>query len=352
MVVAKARAASVELFGMRIRHAAAAIVAADLQLRLFLVSTGSTSVRVTLQREEPAHSSCNAAAFLCHDLYNSLEASEANASEYLCNIGDLHAAAATAARISTFIPVWEDVSESASLVFAWIWLSGIVVLCAGSLNLFGARRDSGKVSSNPLCKGKIRFVQKDVKGSSEHSALQALIREDFDCFPDEDGELHLRKDHVDFKGKDTDGSLSLGLGDASGRVDVPVSVKQLVDKAIRSPQSVVVNQSLRDEKTFFMKGLDGHTTTHRVMISLDGKMVGMHDIAARGASGVVLRGSGSNSLTFWDSGRARHVDKNGCGWSEIVASRVGARRVMTRLHLRLSPTLLVPPVGLPRGQTL
>ena len=91
-------------------------------------------------------------------------------------------------------------------------------------------------------------------------------------------------------------SLSLGLGEASGRVDVPVSVKQLVDKAIRSPQSVVVNQSLRVEKTIFTRGLDGHTTTHRVsedtkiweilgerlnemdvMISFDGKMVGMHD---------------------------------------------------------------------------
>ena len=44
----------------------------------------------------------------------------------LCNMSDLHAAAATAAalgRISTFIPVWEDVSESASLFFAWTWLS-------------------------------------------------------------------------------------------------------------------------------------------------------------------------------------------------------------------------------------
>ena len=50
-----------------------------------------------------------------------------------------------------------------------------------------------------------------------------------------------------FKGKDrhdTDGGLSLGSGEASGRVDVPVSVKKLVDQAIMSPQSVVVNQSL------------------------------------------------------------------------------------------------------------
>ena len=63
-----------------------------------------------------------------------------------------------------------------------------------------------------------------------------------------------------FKGKDrhdTDGSLSLGSGEASGRVEVPVSVKKLVDQAIRSPQSVVVNQSLRVEKTIFMKGWMG-----------------------------------------------------------------------------------------------
>ena len=69
----------------------------------------------------------------------------------------------------------------------------------------------------------------------------------------------------------------------------------MVDQAIRSPQSVVVNQSLRVEKTIFMKGLDGPTTTHRVsegtmiweipngqieldtMISFNGKLVGMHD---------------------------------------------------------------------------
>ena len=66
--------------------------------------------------------------------------------------------------------------------------------------------------------------------------------------------------HAEFKGKDghdTDGSLSLGLEVASGRVDVPVSVMKLIDPAIRSPQSVVVNRCLRVEKTIFMKGLDG-----------------------------------------------------------------------------------------------
>ena len=73
--------------------------------------------------------------------------------------------------------------------------------------------------------------------------------------------------HAEFKGKDrhdTDGSLSLGFGEASGRVDVPVSVNNLIDAAFRSPQSVVVNQSLRVEGVIFVKGLDGRTTIHRV----------------------------------------------------------------------------------------
>ena len=44
---------------------------------------------------------------------------------------------------------------------------------------------------------------------------------------------------------------------------------------------------------------------------------------SRGGSVVELRGFGSHRLTFGDSGRARRVDKNGCGRSENVASGVG-----------------------------
>ena len=64
----------------------------------------------------------------------------------------------------------------------------------------------------------------------EASDLQALIP----------GASCAEDDQLDtLKGKDrhdTDGSLSLGSGEASGRVDVPVSVKKLVDQTIRSPQ--------------------------------------------------------------------------------------------------------------------
>ena len=65
LVVAKARAASVELFVMRLRHAAAAFVA----------------------------------AFQIHNFDCFRVAPEAPACEYLCNVKDLHAAAATAAAL-------------------------------------------------------------------------------------------------------------------------------------------------------------------------------------------------------------------------------------------------------------
>ena len=165
LVVATTRAASVELFDMRIWHAAAA----------------------------------NVAAFQSSTLNTVQVAAEAPACEYFCNMRKQHAAAASAAALRgtfNFISIWEDVFESAPLVF-WIWLSGMVVLCAGFWILFG-----GKVSSNSLGKGKIRFVQKDVEEPSAPSDLQVLTREELDCFDDEDGELHLHQDHVDFKGKD------------------------------------------------------------------------------------------------------------------------------------------------------
>ena len=64
--------------------------------------------------------------------------------------------------------------------------------------------------------------------------------------------------------------------------------------------------------------------------------------AAQGGSVVELRGFGSHSRTFRDSGRARRVDKKGCGWSEIVASGVDFRRVMIRLHLQFLPNPVNP----------
>ena len=66
---------------------------------------------------------------------------------------------------------------------------------------------------------------------------------------------------------DTDGSLSLGLREASGRVDVPVSVDALLsaETFCRSEQSVaLVTRGSCVVKTIFVKGVDGNTVVHRV----------------------------------------------------------------------------------------
>ena len=79
--------------------------------------------------------------------------------------------------------------------------------------------------------------------------------------------IDLEGECVLFKGKDrhdTDGSLSLGLREASGRVDVPVSVGALLsaEKFCRSEQSVaLVTPGSCVAKTIFVKGWMGHSGT-------------------------------------------------------------------------------------------
>ena len=117
--------------------------------------------------------------------------------------------------------------------------------------------------------------------------------------------------------------------------------------------------------TTILEILDDWMIELDMMISFNGKVVGMHD--TMGDIGVGrdctlrcsqrMRGGAQRfrqplSRTFRDSGRARRVDKNGCGRSEIVASGVGPRRVMIRPHLQLLPMLLVQLVGNPRGPSL
>ena len=73
-----------------------------------------------------------------------------------------------------------------------------------------------------------------------------------------------------FKGKDghdTDCSLSLGKGKASGRVDVSVGVNAFLNAEMicRSGQSVaLVTPGSCVVKTIFVKCVDGHTVVHRV----------------------------------------------------------------------------------------
>ena len=98
-----------------------------------------------------------------------------------------------------------------------------------------------------LGKGKQRFTAEEVKVPCEVFDRQASIQEAIgetkaDCYQEC---TDLKGECVLFKGKDrhdTDGSLSLGFREASGRVDVPVSVGALLsaEKFCRSEQSVAL----------------------------------------------------------------------------------------------------------------
>ena len=93
------------------------------------------------------------------------------------------------------------------------------------------------LNSSTIGMGKTQKSE-ELKGFHDFSVPQASIQEAVIAY---DGAVCF-DGHAEFKGKDghdTDGSLSLGFGEASGRVDVPVSVDNLIDAAFRSPQSVV-----------------------------------------------------------------------------------------------------------------
>ena len=120
--------------------------------------------------------------------------------------------------------------------------------------------------------GKVKKQGCTSKGSQEScsfSDLQALTQADSGESSGFVGGADSQGECVLFKGKDrhdTDGSLSCGLGEASGRVDVPVSVDALFSAEMfcRSGQFVaLVTPGSCVVKTIFVKGVDGNTLVHR-----------------------------------------------------------------------------------------
>ena len=144
-------------------------------------------------------------------------------------------------------------------VIAWIWSAEFGKFSAASRAL---GKDLWSVSG----KWKKQSAPNDQKKTNEVVLLQALTQvEAYEC--------------TDFKGWDRhsiDGSPSLGKGQATGRVDVPVDAIATsfgyVDVALlRSPQCVIlVNQGShfeKEEKTVFVKGVEGQTRVRRVVDS-------------------------------------------------------------------------------------
>ena len=177
----------------------------------------------------------------------------------------LQAAAAAAAILvrSSFVAIVLHMSE-------WCWfVAGFWVGCILLWNSCQVHLEKDM----PAFFGKGKKQGCTSKGSQEScyfSDLQALTQADsggVNCF--EDG-ADLEGECVLFKGKDghdTDGSLSLGKGKASGRVDVPVGVNAFLsaETFFRSGQSVaLVTPGSCVVKTIFVKGVDGNTVVHQV----------------------------------------------------------------------------------------
>ena len=108
--------------------------------------------------------------------------------------------------------------------------------------------------------------------------------------------------------------------------------------------------------------LDDWMTGFDVMISFNGKVVGMYDTVGDIGIGhdctlrcsMRMRGGAQRFRQpqpdipgQWTCSVC--VGRNGCGRCEIVASGVVARGAMIRLHLQVLPMLLVPLVGLLKG---
>ena len=215
------------------------------------------------------------AAFVDHVLNTLLLKSAAFACGYFFYKNDSHAAAAAAAAALFGNPLFDLFSGYMSEIHlvssshVGIWLSGFLLLwCV----FWRERRDPGKVLPSLLGKGKQRFTSEKVKVPCEVFHLQASTQEAFgESASDRDQDcVDLEGKCDSFKGKDrhdTDGSLSLGKGKASGRVDVPVGVNASLNAEMiyRSGQSVaLVTPGSCVVKTIFVKGVDGNTVVHRV----------------------------------------------------------------------------------------
>ena len=172
-----------------------------------------------------------------------------------------HAAAARAAAVDAL----HSVEQFLGCVFeTFWWMLAFVWYDVGSHMLWILLRISGKEDWTfpGLWKDqKDSMVEEKAEGSPIPQASipeAVVVNHDSMCF---DG-------HVQFKGKDRhdiDGSLSLGLGQATGRVDVPVGVTLNAEELCRSGQSVaLVSPGSCVVKTIFVKGVDGNTVVHRV----------------------------------------------------------------------------------------
>ena len=197
-----------------------------------------------------------AAAYSFLVVHTHLETSVALACEYNSWVFSKRAAAATAAAFCAKSHF--NILKGNTFDSCWIFWGSILLVLWNSV-----RSTSEKVNPSFLGSWKRqRCTNKEKKDPVDFSYLQAsILVEAYEC---------VVPDWVD--GHITDGSLSLGKGKASGRVDVPVGETQqaisLIDVNFtplrRSPQASTVTPGSRVEKTVFVSGLEGKTKVHKV----------------------------------------------------------------------------------------
>ena len=211
----------------------------------------------------------SAAASHLFGFHADLETSAARACEYILSEDGQHAADASAAAFPCKISVILFENETSELPWSCAGLFLFLRLCvagkSGKLELVDNFLQFGK--------GKERRFSL-AKMSSKQDVLQASIPEaltqEASCA--EDCQLDAFKG---WDGHSIDGSPSLGKGEATGRVDVPVDAIANsfgyvgVAPLHRSPQSVVLvnlgSHVENKEKTIFVKGVEGKTKVRRVV---------------------------------------------------------------------------------------
>ena len=236
-----AAAALLNFSSQEIVHAAAAFeVAFDFTSFRSLFTGPAAFAQAYLATMKIWHAAAAPAAAVKGFFHHDLLAEPAAASEY--EVEDLiqPAVAASAAAKGNDGCLSDHANHVFEMVLRLIWsLVGASGVCEIDDSGFGAvlssvlRAVPGKDMPLSLGKGKKQSFINGLSEAEELKILQASILEARSVAPVE-FDMIKGKDRHDF-----DGSLSLGKGEASGRVDVPVGVTKLIDQALRSPQSVV-----------------------------------------------------------------------------------------------------------------
>ena len=115
-----------------------------------------------------------------------------------------------------------------------------------------------KICCYLMVRGRIKVSKRNLNRFQERILRQAHTPKALIQAVCLDDSVESEGEYDSFKGKDrhdTDGSLSLGMGQATGRVDVPVGVTLSAEELCRSGQSVaLVSPGSCVVKTIFVKG--------------------------------------------------------------------------------------------------